>query len=488
MQVYELVRRSVLVEGKSVSEVSRELGLNWRTVKKMTQEPVPPGYRQGSERTRPKLGPFLPEIEKILAEDEAAPCKQRHSAQRIYERLRDDLGYQGGATQVRSYVAQVRQRATESFIPLVSRPGHAEADFKESVVEIAGERVKVHAFVQVLPQSGVWFCRCYPRENAESFADGHIEAFKFFGGVPTRCVYDNAGYSVKRGKGPIKGRSRALTDSFAELKSAFLFEAEFAAPRKGNEKGSVERRIGVIRSRLFVPVPKVASFAELNQKLLEAACKVRDASAEFHSDSNALLPLRPYHPGNLRNAKVSKLSLVSFDGCEYSVPTPQVGRTVLVRSTPFEVQILSGNEILAVHPRLYERGRIQTELSHYLDLLERKPRAVASALPVVQANLPLEFESYRQRASDGTGHGDRRFVRILRLATEFGIGPVKEALEIAHVSGLIEPSDIRLHVLRLIQKTPVVSSQPLGTPHGEGPVHVERPSLSEYDKLVAVAG
>jgi transposase len=239
VQIYEVVRRSVLVEGKSVSEVSREYGLNWRTVRKMTQEPVPPGYRREGERARPVLGPYLEQIAKMLQQDEGVPAKQVHTGQHVFERLRDEFGYKGGSTQVREYVSELRARAKEAFIPLVSVPGYAEADFKESWVEIAGVRVKAHAFVQVLPHSGVWFCRCYPKENAESFADGHIAAFDFFGGVPVRCVYDNAGYSVKRGSGPIKGRTRNLTDSFSELKSAFLFEADFAAPRKGNEKGSV---------------------------------------------------------------------------------------------------------------------------------------------------------------------------------------------------------------------------------------------------------
>ena len=158
MQVYELARRSVLVQGKSVSEVSRDLGLNWRTVKKMTQEPVPPGYRREAARVKPMLGPYLDQIEKILAEDEEAPHKQRHTGQRVFERLRDEFGYKGGSTQVRGYVSELRSKTKEAFIPLVSLPGHAEADFKESVVEIAGVRVKAHAFVQVLPHSGVWFC------------------------------------------------------------------------------------------------------------------------------------------------------------------------------------------------------------------------------------------------------------------------------------------------------------------------------------------
>jgi transposase len=488
VQIYEDVRRSVLVEGKSLSKVSRELGLNWRTVKKMTQEPVPPGYRREEGRARPVLGPYLEEIAKILKEDEDAPVKQRHTGQRVFERLRDEFGYKGGSTQVRAYVSEIRQSAKEAFVPLVSFPGYAEADFKESVVEIAGVRVKAHTFVQVLPHSGVWFCRCYPKENAESFADGHVSAFDFFGGVPKRCTYDNAAYSVKRGSGPLKGRTRTLTDSFSELKSAFLFEADFAAPRKGNEKGSVERRIGVIRSRLFVPVPKADSWEELNRMLLAKAEAARNSSEAFKEDVAALLPLRSYRPESLRSAKVDKLSLVRYDNCFYSVPTRLVGRSLLVRGGPFEIEILNGSEIVARHHRLYEPGRISTDLSHYIDLLELKPRAVARALPVVQAKLPPEFEAYRRRVEDGTGVGDRRYVGVLRLATEFGVSPVKEALLCALSSGFTEPSDVRLLVLRQMEGVRPASAGPLGSPHGHGPVVVERIPLSQYGGLMAVAG
>ena len=486
VQIYEVVRRSVLVEGKSVSEVGREYGLNWRTVKKMTEEPVPPGYRREGDRARPVLGPYLERIAKILEEDEVAPVKQRHTGQRVFERLRDEFGYKGGSTQVRGAVSEMRVRAKEAFVPLASIAGYAEADFKESVVEIAGVRVKARAFVQVLPHSGVWFCRCYPKENAESFADGHVAAFDFFGGVPLRCTYDNAAYSVKRGSGPIKGRSRTLTDSFSELKSAFLFEPDFAAPRKGNEKGSVERRIGVIRSRLFVPVPKADSWEELNRMLLEKAEAVKGSAEIFEEDAGALLPLRSYRPESLRSAKVDKLCLVRYDNCFYSVPTRFVGRSLLVRGGPFEVEILNEKEIVARHPRLYEQGRIATELSHYIDLLELKPRAVARALPVIQAKLPPEFEAYRQRVFDGTGVGDRRYVGVLRLVTEFGVRPVKEALALALSSRFNEPCDVRLLVLRQMEGSRPALTVPMGTPHGHAPVVVERAPLSQYGNLMAV--
>jgi transposase len=141
-----------------------------------------------------------------------------------------------------------------------------------------------------LPFSGVSFDVAYPAENAESFLDGHLRAFEFFGGAPRRLVYDNPAYAVKRAKGRIKGRSRDLTDGFAELRSTFLFEAAFAAPAKGNEKGAVESKVKAARSASFVPVPQVASFEELNEILLARALAAKEKSECFAEDAARLLP------------------------------------------------------------------------------------------------------------------------------------------------------------------------------------------------------
>ncbi len=485
VQVYELVRRSVLVQGKSIRQVSLDMGLDWRTVKKMVSEPVPPGYRLHSSRPRPKLGPFVSEIEKLVFPEKPYPVKQVPTAQRIYELLVDDHGYTGGKTQVREYVSELRSRPREAFIPLVSIPGESESDFKESWVEIAGKREKGHCFLMVLPFSDVWFCACYPKENAESFADGHARAFKFFGGVSRRSVYDNAGYSVKRGSGPIKGRERSLTDSFTELQSRYLFEAVFANTYSGNEKGSVERKVAVVRSRLFAPVPKADSWEELNQMLYEKALKVKEASERFHEDAAKLLPVPDYQPERLVSVKVDKLSLVCFETCLYSVPTQFVGRRLALKARPFEIEIFSDKERIASHKRCFEKGRFRTDYTHYLDLLERKPRAVRCAMPVLQAGFPEEFESFRQKVDDNTSAGDRRFIAVLRLASEFGVEKVQGALAVALARGVKEPSDIRLLVMRQFDEVPATVHWESSS--GASSPVVERPSLSEYAKLLEVA-
>jgi transposase len=482
---YELVRRGALVEGKSDAQIARDLGIDRRTVKKLVENPVPPGYRMRQVRAKPKLGAFMDRIEEILRTDETAPRKQRHHARRIFERLRDEEGYTGGESQVRAYVAQVKgRRQKEAYVPLVSSPGEAEVDFFEAWVRMAGVPRKVHCFLIVLPFSGAWFCAAYPAENAESFADGHVRAFRFFGGVPRRCVYDNPAYAVNRGKGPLRGRSRDLAQMFGEIRSTFLFEAVFAAPAKGNEKGSVESKVKTVRSSCMVPVPNVSGFKELNEMLAAKAGAVKEKADRFAEDAALFLPAADYEASRLTQAKVDKTSLVQFEACSYSVPCGLVGRTLLLRATPFHIEVLDERQVVARHERSLEKGRLVTEISHYIDVLERKPRAARSALPVLQAGLPAEFEAYRQRVEDGTGEGDRRFVAVLRLAGELGVEIVAAALGSARERGAREPADIRLLAMSQVEGLPGVCKSGSLRPGLKAP-SVERPTLSDYTGLLA---
>ena len=484
MELYELVRRSVLVSGISKRAAAREFGVNRRTVAKMVGSAVPPGYRSSQPRKKPKLGGFEEAIERMLAQDEGP--KQRHTAKRIFERLRDECGYTGGSTQVRAHVAELKARSREAFVPLHKFPGEAQCDFGEAWVNIGGVKRKAHFFFIVLPLSGVWFMQAYPAENAESFCDGHVRAFRFFGGVPVRIVYDNPAYAVNRGSGPMTGRARVLASLFSELVSASLFEPEFAAPRKGNEKGSVERHVGTLRSSLLVPVPEAASFEELNASLLAQALAHKQKAEKFGEDAAAFLPLADYAPCRLTSAKVDKLSLVTFETNAYSVPTKFVLRSLLVKATPFQIEILSGKEVVASHERQGGRDRVVAELSHYLDLLERKPRAARSALPVVQAGLPDAFEAYRRRVYDGTGAGDRRFVAVLRLGQELGFTRIGLALTRASVMGAEDPAEIRMLALKDTEALPraLCTGWKLPRESGQSP-SVVRPPIAEYTRLLA---
>jgi transposase len=266
------------VEGMSRRQAARLFGIDPKTVARMPRFSVPPGYRRSQPPARPKLGPLLPVIERVLEEDAQRPRKQRHTARRIFERLRAAHGFTGGETIVKDYVRARRPRAREVFVPLVHPPGHGQADFGEAVAVIGGEERKLHVFRLDLPHSEACFVKAYPAETAEAFRDGHNAAFALFGGVPRSMLHDNTRLAVARILGD---GTRQHTRVFAELQSHYLFADRFGRPGKGK----VEGLVGYARRNFLVPVPRVESLAALNARL-EACCRERqEARLRGHPES-----------------------------------------------------------------------------------------------------------------------------------------------------------------------------------------------------------
>ena len=169
MEVYLRVRRAVMVDGMSIREASRVVGLHRDTVRKMLAYSVPPGYRRQTTRRRPKLEPLIGIIDRILDDDLRVPRKQRHTAKRIFDRLREEYGFDGGYTIVKDYVREHRRRTREMFVPLSHPPGHARCDFGEALVVIGGVERRAHCFVLNLPHSDGCFVKAYPAETTEAF-------------------------------------------------------------------------------------------------------------------------------------------------------------------------------------------------------------------------------------------------------------------------------------------------------------------------------
>jgi transposase len=217
VEIYAAVRRFVFVEGKSRREAARVFGLSRDTIAKMCRYSAPPGYVRSKAPERPKLGPLVPVIDAILESDKTAPPKQRHTAKRIFERLRIEHGYAGGYTVVKDYVRIARSRSREVFVPLAHPPGHAQVDFGECIGVIGGVRMKLHVFCFDLPHSDACFIKAYPAETTEAFLDGHVSAFAFFSGVPLSILYDNLKIAVARILGDGK---RQRTHAFTEDRSS----------------------------------------------------------------------------------------------------------------------------------------------------------------------------------------------------------------------------------------------------------------------------
>ena len=461
VELYGRVRYAVQIEGISGREAARRFGIDPRTVAKMMKFSVPPGYRRGRPPARPKLDPFVGIIDGILGDDKSRPKKQHHTAKRIFERLRAEHGFTGGLTIVKDYVAGWRHRAREMFVPLVHPPGHAQVDFGEAIGIIAGVERKIHFFAFDLPHSDACFVVCYPAETTEAFCDGHVRAFAFFGGAPKSILYDNTKIAVARILGDGK---RQRTRVFSELQSHYLFEDRFGRPGKGNDKGKVEGLVGYARRNFLVPIPVFESFEALNAYLLEC-CRRRMADCLRRHDETigerlerdlaamqAPLPA-PYDACEKVATSVSSLSLVRYRLNDYSVPTTYGHHDVLVRGYVHEVVISCGAEVIARHPRSYEREDFVFAPLHYLALIEQKINALDQAAPLAGWQLPEEFTILRRLLEARMGkHGKREFVQVLRLMEVFTIEDVTAGVRGAIDRGVIGFDAVKHLVLCRIER------------------------------------
>ena len=463
VDVYLRVRRAVMVEGMSIREASRVFGLHRDTVRKMLAYSVPPGYRRQTAPRKPKLESFTGVIDRILEDDHHAPRKQRHTAKRIFERLRDEYGFDGGYTIVKDYVREHRRRTKEMFVPLSHAPGYAQCDFGEALVVIGGVEQKARCFALDLPHSDGCFIKAHPAETTEAFLDGHVSAFAFLGGVPQSILYDNTKLAVARILGD--GR-RKRTRAFTELQSHYLFDDRYGRPGKGNDKGKVEGMVGYARRNFLVPIPSFASFDALNAHLERRCLERMDAKLRGHSetigqrmerDLEALLPLpdAPYDACEKQAGRVSSLSLVRYRTNDYSVPVAYGHRDVLVRGYVDQVVISCGSEVIARHPRSYQRDDFVFDPIHYLTLLEQKTGALDQAAPLQGWDLPEEFATLRRLLESRMGRrGKREFVPVLRLLESFAPEEVRSAVKDALRLGAISFDAVKHLVLCHLEGRP----------------------------------
>ena len=492
VETYAAVRRFVFVEGKSRREAARVFGLSRETVAKMCRYSVPPGYMRTKDPEKPKLGPLLPVIDAILESDKTAPPKQKHTAKRIFERLRIEHSFSGGYTVVKDYVRLARMRAREMFVPLVHPPGHAQVDFGECIGVIGGVRTTLHVFCFDLPQSDACFIKAYPAETTEAFLDGHVSAFTFFGGVPISILYDNLKIAVARILGDGK---RQRTRAFTELVSHYLFQERFGRPGKGNDKGKVEALVKYSRANFLTPMPHAPSFEALNTAL-EERCRARQKECagrqeptigeRLVADQAVLRPLpeAPFEPCDKRPAKVSSTALVRYRMNDYSVPTAYGFRDVLVKGYVDQVAIICGADEIARHSRIYDRGQFVFDPKHYLALLEQKPGALDQAAPLQSWTLPEPLQHLRRLLEARMGNrGKREFIQVLRLMEVF-----PEAIVVASATDAIRLGAISFDAVKqlVIAK---VERRPANLDLGDYPylpvAKVKTSSAADYAVLVS---
>src|SRR4051812_27238263 len=493
MENWAEIRRRVLVDGLSKRAACREYDLHWDTLAKVLSHAEPPGYRRSAPRPRPKLDPFLGVIHQILEADKKAPRKQRHTAIRIFQRLRDEHGYQGGLTVVKEAVAAWRLRTAEVFVPLAHPPGEAQVDFGHAEVTLDGRPAKVAVFVMTLPYSDAIFACTFPRECTEAFLEGHVRAFAFFGGVPRRISYDNSRIAVARITGT---RDRKLTGEFLRLESHHLFKDHFCLVRRPNEKGHVETLVGFARRNFLVPVPVIHGGLETLNGRLEDDCRADltrrlrgkpATKAELLAEERAAMlpvPTEAFLAARVEQPTADSLSLVRFDTNDYSVPTAYAHHKLTAVGTVDTLRIVAGDRVVAEHRRCWGRERVTYDPIHYLALLERKPGALDFAAPLEGWELPVCFGVLRRRLeAEFGGPGTRRFIKVLRLLEWAGPRELTRAVERALELGVADADAVRL-ILEHGRERPAGVFCLDGRPHLKL-VGVPAPDLSAYASLAA---
>ena len=495
MEIWTEIRRRVLGGEISKRQACREYGIHWQTLSKILRQTEPEPFRLRVPRPRPKLDPFLPVIHHILEADRSAPKKQRHTAERIYQRLRAEHGYAGGRTVVCGAVAAWKRSQAEVFVPLAHPPGEAQVDFGEARVVVAGEPVTAALFVLTLPHSDAFFVAAFPAECTETFQEGHVRAFRHFGGVPTRISYDNSRIAVAT---IVSGRGRTPTREFLRLQSHFLFAHHFCRVRRPNEKGHVEAMVGYARRNFLVPIPEADSWEALNAELTrrceaDLARRVRGEPGtkadRLAAERAALRPL----PGDGFEARrielvtANTLSLVRFDRNDYSVPTAFAHHPITVVGGIDRVRMLCRDEVVATHRRDWGREQTVFDPVHYLALLERKPGAFDHARPLAEWPLPEPFAVLRRRFEGVWGRpGLRHFIQVLRLLERSSLAELTAAVERSLAFGVTTADGVRV-VLEQTRETPVPLFPLDGRPHLAG-VSVPSPDLSAYHALRAGGG
>jgi transposase len=480
MDQVHVLRHKVLKEGQSIRRVARELGLSRNTVTKYLDQPEPVRSCR-RPRERPVWETVQPRLEELIAEWEPrTTAKQRITAMRLHRQLVCE-GYRVGRTLVGDYWRERRRHRAEVYVLLINRPGEAQIDFFEVVVEVGGERRKAWEFLMRLMYSGREFAWLYERCDQLAFLDGHVRAFAHLQGVARRCVYDNLAAAVRK----VGGARRELTGRFLALVSHYLFEPDFARIGEGHDKGGVESRGKAIRLEHLTPIPRGESLEAISQQLLtglDAAFAAQcDASELWAEERVQLLPV-PATGFEVRKAipvEISSRSMVRIEGAWYSVPS----RWARLNATAYlgvnDVRITCMGESVT-HPRA-RFGTRQIRYRHYLPELSRKPHAVRQVAPELIAELGTPWSGLWGLLCSTHGELEAAHVvaRLLGVACEHGEDRVRLALEAAIARHRSEASDLGT-------AEPKIDN--VAVPDAPAAYVVEAGRASDYDHLLLANG
>ncbi len=350
-------------------------------------------------------------------------------------------------------------------------------DWSEDWAVIGSERVKLQVAHIKLSHSRAFLVRAYLLQTHEMLFDAHWHAFRVFGGIPGRGIYDNMKTAVDRVG---RGKQRDVNARFLAMTSHYVFNPEFFNPAAGWEKGQVEKNVrdarhharGVFATRRLWQVAPTFSDLEALNNWLEDRCKALWAETRhgslsgsiadaWEAEKPALMPLPTAFDGFVELSKrVSPTCLITFDRNRYSVPASFANRPVNLRIYPERLVIVAEGVEVCRHERIIERshrqpGRVIYDWRHYLAVVQRKPGALRNGAPFVE--MPVAFRNLQSLMLRKPG-GDREMVDILSLVLHHDEQAVLCAVEMALEAGV----PTKTHVLNLLHR--LIDGKPTGQP------------------------
>jgi transposase len=500
VELFEQIRREYEHGIGTIKGVARKLGVHRRMVREAISGPVP-AARKKPVRERPKLGPAMGFIDSILEADRKAPRKQRHTAHRIWNRLRKEMPeLEIAESTVRCYVGERKRelglKSSEIFVLQSYRWGQeAQVDWYEAWAELGGERRKVFVFCMRSMASGGAFHQAWPHTSQQAFLEGHELGFRHFGGVFEVLRYDNLSSAVKK---ILRGHQREESDRFIAFRSHWGFASDFCNPARGNEKGGVEGEQGYFRRNHLVPLPEARDFEHLNQLLGERLKEEeqRTISGRSQTIGAAMITerdhLRPLATEGFDLAAVS-FPLINGSGTArvltnfYSAPLAP-GTKVQARAYAAQVEIWHEGRCVARHERCFSRQQKILSLEHYLDVLAKKPGALAGSMALeqcrAQGRWPESFDRFWQKLEQQRGRqeGTRAMIEVLLVGRDCGYEALRQAIEQALECGGSDVAMIRYLVRneRTPPRTRAAALEVGWLSRYERPL----PNLEDYDRLL----
>jgi len=485
------IKKERFDKGKSIRSIARETGHDFRTVKKYIEKS---DFNEPAKRKsgRPsKLDPYKETIDTWLLEDKLTKTKQRHTAKKVYDRLRNEYrdNFDVSERTVRAYVAAKKKEiygVVEGFLPLDHPPGEAQIDFGDVVFYEKGQKVEGHELVISFPYSNGGYPQLLKGENQECLFTGMIAIFEHMKKVPAVIWFDNLSAAVAG----INGQERTLTERFERFALHYGFEARFCNPDSGHEKGNVENKVGYSRRNFFVPVPEFEDIEEYNRGLFAVAekdmqrdhyKKRRLISCLLEEDKAAMLPLpdTSFEVAKWQKAKVNKVGKIKFETNTYSTSPAVAGREVWVKADAHSVEILDEDYCSIIkHKRLYGKNLESMNWYPYLTTLAKRPNALKYS--GFYRELPDPWQDYLESCDH---EGKKSSLKILlKILEESDMETANRSLKEcqANSNGKANSDGILLSYYRLTQKS---IADNLDLPANLITMSEYTPDLTSYDLL-----